>query len=214
MNVGLYARISTFDQNTLPMQMRTMRSYVKSRKWKVILEIKDTNSGASKRPERERLLKAARKREIDAIIVWRLDRWGRSVTDLLNTLQDLNQLEVGFISITEALDFTTATGRAMAALLAVFAEFEREILRERVKAGIAQAKLEGKPHGRPATVSKQFVKAKELYQKGLSKSEIARKLKISRTSIRRMLIQDDEQEKQLKDSDLFYQDPCRTSYRR
>ena len=187
MNVGLYARISTYDQNTLPMQMRTIRNYVKSRKWNIVIEIKDTGSGASNRPEREKLLKAARKREIDAIIVWRLDRWGRSVTDLLNTLQELNELDVGFISITEALDLTTATGRAMAALLAVFAEFEREILRERVKAGIAQAKLEGRPHGRPESVTKHSTKVKQLCKAGLSKSEIARQLKISRTSVRRML---------------------------
>ena len=187
MNVGLYARISTYDQNTLPMQMRTIRNYVKSRKWNIVIEIKDTGSGASNRPEREKLLKAARKREIDAIIVWRLDRWGRSVTDLLNTLQELNELDVGFISITEALDLTTATGRAMAALLAVFAEFEREILRERVKAGIAQAKLEGRPHGRPKSVTKHSAKVKQLCKAGLSKSEIARQLKISRTSVRRML---------------------------
>ena len=162
MNVGLYARISTYDQNTLPMQMRVLRNYVKNRKWNIVLEIKDTGSGASKRPEREKLLKAAKKREIDVIIVWRLDRWGRSVTDLLTTLQELQQLDVGFISITEALDLTTASGRAMAALLAVFAEFEREILCERVKAGIAQAKLEGRSHGRPNTTAKYLKRAKQL----------------------------------------------------
>jgi putative DNA-invertase from lambdoid prophage Rac len=92
------------------------------------------------------------------------------------------------ISITEALDLTTASGRAMAALLAVFAEFEREILCERVKAGIAQAKLEGRPHGRPNTVSKHRAQVKQLYKAGVSKSEIARKLDISRTSVRRLLI--------------------------
>lgn len=187
MNVGLYARISNYDQNTLSMQTKVLRDYVKNRKWKIVLEIKDTGSGASKRPEREKLLKAARKREIDIIMVWRLDRWGRSVTDLLTTLQELQQLDVGFISITEALDLTTASGRAMAALLAVFAEFEREILCERVKAGIAQAKLEGRSHGRPNTIAKYLKKVKQLYNEGLSNSAIARQLGISRTSIRRIL---------------------------
>ena len=186
MKVGLYARVSTNDQNTLSMQMRSLR------KWTIVLEIRDTGSGISNRPEREKLLKAARKLEINVIVVWRLDRWGRSVTDLLTTLQELNQLGVGFISITEALDLTTPTGRAMAGLLAVFAEFEREILRERVKAGIAQARLDGKPHGRPVTVAKHAPKVKQLYKAGKSKSEIARELKISRTSVRRIL------EKQLK----------------
>ena len=187
MNVGLYARVSTYDQNTLPMQMQAMRKYVKNREWSIVFEIKDTGSGASKRPARELLLKAARRREIDIIIVWRLDRWGRSVTDLLNTLQELIQLDVGFISITEALDLTTAAGRAMAALLAVFAEFEREILRERVKAGIAHARQQGKPHGRPLTAAKKSDQVKRLSKQGFSKSEIARKLEISRTSVRRML---------------------------
>jgi len=167
MNVGLYARVSTYDQNTLPLQMQAMHQCVKNRQWNIVTEIKETSSGAIKRPERETLLQLARRREVDAIIVWRLDRWGRSVTDLLNSLQELDQLDVGFISITEALDLTTATGRAMAALLAVFAEFEREMLRERVKAGIAHARQQGKPHGRPVTVARKSDQAKQLFEQGL-----------------------------------------------
>lgn len=81
----------------LLLQMQAMRNYVKSRQW-VVTEIKETSSGAINRPRREELLKAARRREIDAIIVWRLDRWGRSVTDLLNTLQEINQLDVVYQS--------------------------------------------------------------------------------------------------------------------
>ena len=97
-------------------------------------------------------MQAARRRTIDAIVVWRLDRWGRSFADLIGTLQELQLLGVGFISLSEALDFTTPVGRAMAGLLAIFAEFEREILRERVKAGIAQARRRGTRHGRPPIV--------------------------------------------------------------
>ena len=93
-------------------------------------------------------MRAARRRDIDAIVIWRLDQ-GRSLADLVGTLQELHALGVGFISLSETLDFTTPTGRAMAGLLAIFAEFEREILRERVKAGIAQARRHGKRHGRP-----------------------------------------------------------------
>jgi DNA invertase Pin-like site-specific DNA recombinase len=96
---------------------------------------------------------AANDRDIDAVLVWRLDRWGRSVTDLLWTLREFEALGVGFVSLTEALDLTIPTGRAMAGLLAVFAEFEREILRERVWAGIAHARQQGKPHGRPPSAS-------------------------------------------------------------
>ena len=91
------------------------------------MQVREVGSGAAKREARERLLEAARQREIDVVLVWRLNRRGRSVTDLLATLQELNHLGVGFVFLTEALDLTTPAGRAMAGLLAIFAEFEREI---------------------------------------------------------------------------------------
>ena len=190
MRVGLYARVSTHDQQTLPMQLSAMREYVERRGWIVKIEVSEVGSGAKEREKREELLKAARRREIDAIVVWRLDRWGRSLVDLVSTLGELGELGVGFVSLTEALDLTTPTGRAMAGLLAVFAEFERDILRERVKAGIAQARAEGKPHGRPKTASLLKEQVEEMYEAGMSKSEIARRLSIGRTSVRRMLEED------------------------
>ena len=128
---GLYARVSTNDQQTLPMQIRALREYAARRGWKIALQVREVGSGAVERKAREQLIEGARRREIDVVLVWRLDRWGRSVTDLLATLQELQHLGVGFVSLTEALDLTTAAGRAMAGLLAIFAEFEREILRER-----------------------------------------------------------------------------------
>jgi putative DNA-invertase from lambdoid prophage Rac len=185
--VGIYTRVSTADQQTLPMQMQALKKYAKQRQWKVVMEIEETGSGANHRPQRELLLKAARRREIDNIIVWRLDRWGRSITDLLTTLEELAALKVGFISISEALDLTTATGKAMAGLLAVFAQFERDLLRERVKAGIAHAKEQGKSHGRPKTAALKQDLVKELFKKGYSKVKIAKELKIGRTSVRRLL---------------------------
>ena len=118
---GLYARVSTNDQQTLPMQNRAMREYAARRGWTIALQVREVGSGAAKREAREKLLEAARRREIDVVLVWRLDRWGRSVTDLLATLQELEHLGVGFVSLTEALDLTTPAGRAMAGLLAVFA---------------------------------------------------------------------------------------------
>ncbi len=187
MKVGLYARVSTHDQQTLPMQLSAMREYVERRGWTVTLEISEVGSGAKEREKRDQLLKAARRREIDAIIVWRLDRWGRSLVDLVTTLGELGELGIGFVSLTEALDLTTPTGRAMAGLLAVFAEFERDILRERVKAGIAEAREQGRPHGRPRTASLLQEQVEEMYEAGMSKSEIARRLSIGRTSVRRML---------------------------
>ena len=144
---GLYARVSTNDQQTLPMQSRAMREYAARRGWTIAVQVREVGSGAAKREAREKLLEAARRREIDVVLVWRLDRWGRSVTDLLATLQELEHLGVGFVSLTEALDLTTPAGRAMAGLLAIFAEFEREILRERTRAGLAHARAERETAG-------------------------------------------------------------------
>jgi Resolvase, N terminal domain len=105
--VGLYARVSTHDQQTLPMQLSAMRSYARKRGWTVAVEVKDVGSGATARPLREKLIETARRREIDSVLVWRLDRWGRSLVDLVNTLQELTALDVGFVSLSEALDLTT-----------------------------------------------------------------------------------------------------------
>jgi DNA invertase Pin-like site-specific DNA recombinase len=163
--VGLYARVSTNDQQTLAMQNRAMREYASRRGWTVAMQV----------------------REIDVVLVWRLDRWGRSVTDLLATLQELEHLGVGFVSLTEALDLTTPAGRAMAGLLAIFAEFEREILRERTRAGLAHARENGKRLGRPATAVIHAAEIRKLHRAGISKSEIARRVRIGRTSVRRIL---------------------------
>ncbi|WP_039459515.1 recombinase family protein [Candidatus Jidaibacter acanthamoebae] len=169
------------------MQMQALENYVAARKLETVLKIEDIDSRANIRAKRELLLKASKRREIDMIIVWRLDRWGRSVTDLIGTLKELNDLGVGFISITQALDLTTATGQAMAGLLAIFAEFEHELLKERVKADIAHARKLGKPHGRPKTVANKTSQIQQLFQQGLSKSQIAKTLNICRTSVRCLL---------------------------
>lgn len=96
------------------------------------MQVEDVNSDAVARPQREALLKSARSRELDVILVWRLIRWGRSLADLIISLQELNALGVGFVSITEASDLTTPMGQAMVRMLSVFAEFERDVLKERV----------------------------------------------------------------------------------
>ena len=187
LRAGLYARVSTNDQQTLTMQNRAMREYAARRGWIIGMQVREVNSGAVKREGRERLLEAARRREIDVVLVWRLDRWGRSVTDLLATLQELAHLGVGFVSLTEALDLTTPAGRAMAAMLAVFAAFEREVLQERTRAGLAHARANGKRLGRPATAAVHAAEIRKLHRAGVSKSEIARRVRIGRTSVRRIL---------------------------
>lgn len=187
LRAGLYARVSTNDQQTLPLQNRAMREYATRRGWIIAMQVREVGSGAAKREARERLIEAARRREIDVVLVWRLDRWGRSVTDLLATLQELEHLGIGFVSLTEALDLTTPVGRAMAGLLAVFAEFEKEILSERTRAGLAHARQNGIRLGRPITAGLQAAEIRKLHRAGVAKAEIARRLEIGRTSVRRIL---------------------------
>lgn len=187
MKAALYARVSTHDQQTLPMQLKAMREYSKKRKWIIVHEIQEVGSGAKSRPKREELLRDAKRRNVDVIVVWRLDRWGRSVSDLIGTIQELTDIGVAFVSLNEAFDLTTPAGKALSGMLAVFAEFERDILRERVKAGIAHARSKGKAHGRPATASLKSAEVQNLKRKGLTNSEIARRLNIGRASVIREL---------------------------
>ena len=187
LRVGLYARVSTHDQKTLPLQLASMRDYAAKRNWAVAVEVQDVASGVTTRPQRETLIEAARRREIDCVLVWRLDRWGRSLADLVSSLQELTALDIGFVSLCEALDLTTPSGRALAGMLAVFAEFERDILRDRVKAGIDQARKDGKPHGRPLTAGKLAPEMKRLRQEGRSYREIAKRLGVSHASVIRLL---------------------------
>ena len=187
LRVALYARVSTHEQQSLPLQLAALRQYVKRRGWLIVTEVKEIGSGTLPRPKREQLMKLARQQAIDAILVWRLDRWGRSVADLAVNWKELNELGVAFVSLTEALDLTTPSGRAMAGLLSVFAEFEREILRERVQAGLAQARKQGRVLGRPRSAAHKQTQVRELFASGASKAEIARRLAIGRTSVRRLL---------------------------
>ena len=108
------------------------------------------------------------------MLVWHLDRWGRSMTNLLATLQEPEHLGVWFVSLTEALDLTTPGGREMAGLLVVFAAFEREILQERTKEGLAHAQQNGKRLGRPMTAGLQAAEIRKLHLAGAAKAEIAR----------------------------------------
>ena len=187
MKTVIYARVSTHDQQTLEMQLEKCREYCLSRGWEIVLQVKEVGSGAKKRPKREGLLRLCRQRKVDAVVVWKLDRWGRSVSDVVGSLQELKELGIFFVSITEALDFSTAVGRAMSGLLAVFAEFERELISERVKAGLSQARLKGKKLGRPSVIGGRERQIKEMWDEHGNKSIVAKKLGISRRSVSRAL---------------------------
>ncbi len=151
--IAIYARVSTADKGQDPeMQLKDLRQYASARGWKVFGEYVDKGESGAKdrRPQLNRLMEDARKRKIDGILVWRLDRLGRSLKHLILTLDELQSLGVGFVSYNENLDLTSSTGRLMFQLLGAFAEFERNLIKERVVAGLANARAKGKKLGRPA----------------------------------------------------------------
>jgi DNA invertase Pin-like site-specific DNA recombinase len=187
MRAAIYCRVSTWDQNTLPIQLKDCSDYVTKRGWELVHAASETASGVKKRPSREVVIKLARQRKIDVVIVWKLDRWGRSVSDVTTSLEELTTLGVAFISINEALDFTTPIGKAMSGLLAVFAELERDFLRERVIAGIEEARRRGKTIGRPKISETKKKKIFTLWRSKKSKAEISRLTKVSRRSISRIV---------------------------
>ena len=188
MRTALYARVSTKDQQTLPMQMKAMREYAKNRQWRVVKEIKEIGSGAdNNRPEREKLIKLAKQRNLDAVVVWKFDRWGRSMTDFVLTVNDLKDSGVVFVSITEALDLSTPIGEMTAGIFALLAQYERKLLSERVKAGMEYAKSKGKHVGRPPTDKKKVAEVKRLCEEGMSKYAISKKLTMGWETVYKIL---------------------------
>ena len=187
MRAAIYARVSTWDQNTLPIQLKDCRDFAIKRGWGLVHSESETASGIKKRPSRDVIIKLARQRKIDVVIVWKLDRWGRSVSDVTSTLEELTALGVSFVSINEALDFTTPIGKAMGGLLAVFAELERDFLRERVIAGIEEARRKGKVIGRPEISEAKKNKIQAQWKKKKSKAEISRLTGVSRRSVSRIV---------------------------
>ncbi len=168
----------------LTLQMKAMKGLARQRNWTVSMAISETASGRATRPERETIMKAARQRKIEAVLVWKVDRWGRSLSDLVSTLEELSLLGVALVSTTEFFDMSTPAGKAMVGMLSIFSNFERDMLGERIKAGIRDSK---KKHGRPRTALKHTTKIQKLYRDGMNKSAIARKLGIGRTSVIRIL---------------------------
>ena len=153
MRAAIYARVSTLDKGQdTEVQLRDLRSYAQAREWIIAGEYVDRGQSGAKdrRPELDRLMKDVRKRKVDLILCWRLDRLGRSLKHLILTLDELQSVGVGFVSYNENLDLTTSTGRLMFQLLGAFAEFERNLIKERVKAGLANAKAKGAKLGRPS----------------------------------------------------------------
>jgi putative DNA-invertase from lambdoid prophage Rac len=188
---ALYARVSTAGQQSVPQRLGALREYASRRGWSVVQEVAEVGSGAKRRPKREALMAAARAREVDVVAVYKLDRWGRSLADLVASMQELAELGVGFVSVSDSIDLTTAAGRALAGMLSVFAAFERDLIVERVTAGVRHAQRHGtrsgKAIGRPRVAAARALEARALRNDGLTLPEIADRLKLSYGSVQRLL---------------------------
>ncbi len=175
--IAIYVRTSTIDQNT-ELQKRELQDYLKLRpNWILVKIYEDQATGTNdKRPQL---------RKIDLVLCWKLDRFFRSLKMLINTFQELDEIGVTFISLKDQIDLTTSSGRLMFHMIGAFGEFEAALIKERVNAGIANAKAKGKIFGRPKTRDDE--KILELRSAGMSISKIAKALNISTGSVQAAL---------------------------
>jgi putative DNA-invertase from lambdoid prophage Rac len=187
--VALYARVSTQDQRC-DLQLNEMRQYAERRGWSIYGEYVDTGwSGAKKsRPQLDKLMAAARKHMFDVVLCWKLDRFGRSVVNLLDQLQELNSGGIRFLCITQAIDTddSNPSSRLLLQILAAVAEFERSMIRERVKAGMNAAKRRGTKLGRHPRVFDRE-KVIELHLRGKSVRSIAKELGVAIGTVHALL---------------------------
>jgi DNA invertase Pin-like site-specific DNA recombinase len=168
------------------MQLSELREYAARRGWIVFGEYVDHGVSGSKesRPELNRLTADAHRRAFDAVLVWKIDRYGRSLKHLVNALADLAAYGVAFVSFRDNLDLSTPSGRLMFQIIGVMAEFERSLIQERVRAGLRNARAKGKRFGRPrARVDAARVAA--LRRDGLSWSQVCQTLRVSKGTAQR-----------------------------
>lgn len=188
---AIYCRVSTEDQSC-ERQERDLQAFAERAGYKIVAVHKETASGTkTNRQARQEVMKLAQARKIDAVLVTELTRWGRSTVDLLESLQTLNSFNVSVIAQSGSqFDLSTAQGKMIAGVLSVLAQFERDLISERTKSGLATAKAKGKKLGRPTgkqSASKHEAAIKELRQAGFSYRAIASKLKISLDTVGEVL---------------------------
>ncbi len=182
MRVGIYARVSTVGNGQSPeMQLRESREYCERRGWSAAGEYVDVGISGAKdsRPELNRLVADAHRRRFDAVVVWKFDRFARSVSHLLRALETFKALGIEFVSLSEQIDTSTPTGRMIFTVLGAVAELERSLIAERVRAGLRNARAKGKRLGRPC-LSVDASKVAALRASGLSYAAIAKRLGVGR----------------------------------
>jgi DNA invertase Pin-like site-specific DNA recombinase len=179
--VALYARVSTLDKGQDPeTQLVQLRGYAQARNFEVITEFIDYASGTSEdRTQYKLMMAAAKKRKIDVVLVWRYDRFARSTQALVNALKEFQSLSIDFISYQENIDTTTPTGELIFHVMASLAQFESSLISQRVKAGMARAKAQGKHIARPPISKQMQEKIIELQREGVSMNKISKTLGIA-----------------------------------
>ena len=185
MRTALYARVSTANGQSPEMQLRELREYVARRGWAIAGEYVDVGiSGArEQRPALDRLLADARRRRFDAVVVWRYDRFARSLRQLVNALEEFRALGIDFVSLREGVDTSTPNGRLVFGIFASIAEFERELIRDRVRAGLRNARAKGKRLGRPRAIV-DAARVADLRRGGASWRAIAKRLGVAPGTVR------------------------------
>ena len=187
--VAIYTRVST-DKQTNDNQLRDLKAWAKRAGHKVVEVFSDTgisgSKGREKRPGFDGLLKAAVRREFDMLAVWSSDRLGRSLQHLVDVLQTIRDTGIGLYIHTQALDTTTPAGRAMFGMLAVFGEFEREMIVARVNAGLARAKAQGKKLGRPGADSRTLQRATDELKRGVGVLKVGRMFKLGTGTVQNL----------------------------
>ena len=186
MKVAIYARVSTTNGQDPEMQLRELREYADRRGWKIAGEYVDAGiSGArEKRPELDRMMADAHRRRFDAVVVWKFDRFARSVSHLLRALETFKALGIEFVSLSEQVDTSTPTGRMIFTVLGAVAELERSLIAERVRAGLRNARAKGKRLGRPPRVVDR-ARIARLRRTGASWAAIGRELGMGEGTVRR-----------------------------
>ena len=183
--VGVYARVSTKDQD-VELQLVELRKYVADRGWAIYKEYVDIGQSGAKdsRPQLNLLMADSKRKRFDVVLVWKFDRYARSLKHLVDSLHEFQALNIDFISLTEGIDTTTPVGMAMFAVIGAMAQLERDLIRERVQAGMKRAKEKGKAIGRPKAYL-DVEEVKRLSEEGHNVTEISRILNVSRANIYR-----------------------------
>ena len=190
MRAAIYARVSTANNGQSPeMQLRELREYCQRRGWSVAGEYVDVGISGSKekRPELDKLMADAHRRRFDVVIVWKFDRFARSVSHLLRALEAFNSLGVAFVSLSESLDTSTPAGKMVFTVLGAVAELERSLIAERVRAGLRNARAKGKTLGRPRRVV-DGARIASLRAQGLGWKKISKELGVGVGTLYRLAL--------------------------